>query len=74
MTICDMKRGSRAVVLKVEQPVAVWERLRSYGIYTGTKITLLRVSMFKKTYLLQVGSTRVALGRSVAAGIRVWTT
>ena len=74
MTICDLKRGARAVVLKVEQPVAVRERLHSYGIFTGAKIVLLRVSMFKKTYLLQVGGTRVALERDIAAGIRVWNT
>ena len=74
MTICDLKKGARAVVLKVEGAVAVRERLRSYGLFTGAKFTLLRISMFKRTYLLQVGGTRVALERDVAAGIRVWET
>ena len=74
MTICDLKRGARAVVLKVDADAPVRERLHSYGLFTGAKFTLLRVSMFKKTYLLQVGGTRVALGRDVAAGVRIWNT
>ena len=74
MTICDLKKGSRAVVLKVEGDTAVRERLYSYGLFTGAKIVLLRVSAFKKTYLLQVGGTRVALEKGIAAGIRVWNT
>lgn len=74
MTICDLKRGARAVVLKVEGEASVRERLHSYGLFAGAKVTLLRVSMLKKTYLLQVGGTRVALEKTIAAGIRVWNT
>ena len=74
MTICDLKRGARAVVLKVEGDTPVRERLYSYGLFVGARVTLLRTSLFKKTYLLQVGGTRVALEKSIAGGIRVWTT
>lgn len=74
MTVCDMKKGTRALVLKVEQPDAVRERLRFLGIYKGAKIVLLKVSLFKSTYLVQAGSARAALGKDVASGIFVWRT
>ncbi len=74
MNLCDLKRGKSAVVLKVTQDEAVRERLRALGIYTGAKIRLLKVSLFKRTFLLQAGSSKVALGREVAAGVRIWAT
>ncbi len=74
MNILDMKRGDTAVVLRVLHGESVRERLRALGVCTGAKIRLEKVSLFKKTYLLRVEGTRVALGRDVAAGVRVWTT
>ena len=72
MTVCDMKKGMKAVVLKVEGAEAVRERLRFLGIYKGAKVVLLKVSLMKSTYLVQAGSSRAALGRDVAAGVFVW--
>lgn len=72
MTVCDMKKGMRAIVLKVEQPEPIRERLRFLGIFKGAKIVLLKISLFKSTYLVQAGSSRAALGKEVAAGIFVW--
>ncbi len=72
MCICDLKRGERAVVLKVEQSAPVRERLRAFGIFTGAKLTLLKVSPLKKTYLVEAGSGKIAVGREIAAGVRVW--
>ena len=73
MNLCDLKRGKSAVVLKVTHDEAVRERLRALGVYTGAKVRLLKVSLFKRTFLLQAGSSKVALGRDVAAGVRIWT-
>ncbi len=72
MTILDLKRGTRAVVLKVDASDPVRERLRALGIYAGSKLTLLKCSLFKKTFLVQAGFSRVALGREVAGEVRVW--
>ena len=72
MTVCDMKKGMRAVVLKVESAETVRERLRFLGIYKGAKIALLKVSFTRSTYLVQAGSSRAALGKDVAAGVFVW--
>ena len=73
MTMNDLRRGERAVVLKVELPVLLKERLRSLGVFTGAKLTVLKVSGRKKIRLIQAGSTKVALDGETASGIKVWT-
>ena len=72
MTICDLQRGDRAVVLKVELESSVRERLRALDLYTGATLSVLKVSLFKKTYLVEAKSAKVALGREIASGVRVW--
>ena len=72
MNISDMKRGKNAVVLKVEHDDELRARLASLGIYTGAKLTLLKVSPLRHTYLVLAGSTRTALSREVAEGVRIW--
>lgn len=74
MNVCDLKKGERAVVLKVELPDAVRDRLRFLNVYKGANIVLLKVSFRKKTYLLQARSAKFALDRQTAEGIRVWRT
>lgn len=74
MTLCDLKKGERAVVIKVELPGEERARLRYLNVYTGSNILLLKVSHMKKTWLVQAKSAKFALGREVAAGIRVWRT
>lgn len=74
MYISDMKRGEHAVVLKVERSDGVGERLRALGVYVGAKIVLLKTSVFRRTFLVQAGSGKVALGRELASEVRVWKT
>ena len=73
MTMNDLRRCERAVVLKVELPVLLKERLRSLGVFTGAKLTVLKVSGRKKIRLIQAGSAKVALDGETASGIKVWT-
>ncbi len=72
MTMNELRRGDRAVVLKVELPMLLKERLRSLGIFTGARLKLLKGSPKKGNWLLQVGSAHVALDRETAAGIKLW--
>ena len=71
MSVCDMKTGERAKVLSVEFDEEVRERLRYLGVSAGAEIVLLKVSFFKKTYLVQARSAKIAIGREVAEGIRI---
>ena len=74
MTVCDLKKGERAVVIKVELQDEERARLRYLNVYTGAKISVLKVSRFKKIWVLQAKSAKFALSRDVAQGVRVWRT
>ena len=74
MNLCELKRGDKAVVLKVELPMLLKERLRALRVHSGASITVLKVSVRKGTFLIESGSGKVALGRDVAEGIRIWKT
>ena len=72
MTICDLKRGDRGVVLKVECDGPLREKLISLGVFTGAKLIVLKISPFRHTYLIQAGSGRLLLRKEAAAGVRIW--
>lgn len=72
MNISDLKKGERAVVLKVEIEGDLRDRLIALGIYNGAKLVLLKRSLFGHTYLVQAGSSRIAMEKQLALGVRVW--
>ncbi len=74
MTLNELKRGDSAVVLRTDVPSPIRERLRSLNVYPNAKITVVKVSPMKKTYLLQAGNSQVAMRREIAAMIRVFRT
>ncbi len=74
MKVSELKRGEHAVVMKVELPMLLKERLRSLGIYTGAKFVMLKTSFRKKVFLIQTGGAKVALDYELAEGVRVLKT
>ena len=74
MNISELKRGERAVVIKVDLPILLKERLRSLGLYTGAKFTVLKASRRKQVFLIQAGGAKFALNHELAAGVRVLRT
>lgn len=76
MTLNELKKGERAVVLTVDMPLLVKERLRALGIFTGEKLCVLRVSRRKKIFVLQAlrSGTKAAIDCDTAAGIKIWKT
>ncbi len=71
MTVCDMKAGDEAEVVKIELPDDVKERLKYLNVRVGATLFLLKVSLFRRTFLIQARSAKVAVGREVAMGIAV---
>ncbi len=69
MNVCDMKTGEEALIEKVELTEGVKERLKYLNVTAGAPLVLLKVSFFKKTYLIQARSAKMAIGREVAEGI-----
>ncbi|MCI9010432.1 MAG: ferrous iron transport protein A [Clostridia bacterium] len=74
MNVSELKRGEHAIVIKVELPMLLKERLRSLGIYMGAKFVVLKTSFKKKVFLIQTGGCKVALDFELAEGIRVLKT
>ncbi len=74
MNISDLKRGERAVVLKVELERELRERLLSLQIHAGAKLLVLKVSPFRRVWIVQAGSGKIAMDRETAQGVRVWRT
>lgn len=71
MTVCDMKAGEEAKIVKIELSDRVKERLKYLNVTVGASLFLLKVSPFKRTFLIQARSAKVAVGREVAKGIAV---
>lgn len=72
MNISDLKKGERAVVLKVETGEETRDRLMALGVYSGARIIVLKRSLFGHGYLIQDGSSRFAIQKEIASGVRVW--
>ncbi|MBR7186710.1 MAG: ferrous iron transport protein A [Clostridia bacterium] len=72
MNICDLKKGERALIMRVTCPKEMKERLKSLGIYISAEIVLLKISLFKSTYLIEAGGAKIAIGRGAAEGVQVW--
>lgn len=71
MNITDLNKGERAIVLSVDCAAPVRERLRTLNIRPGGVVRVLKVSLFKRTYLLMAGGSEVALRREVAQCVRL---
>ena len=74
MNVTELKKGDRAVVMKVELPMLLKERLHSLGIYTGAKFVVLKASLRKRVFLIQSGGSKIVLDCELAEGVRVLKT
>ena len=72
MTLCDLKKQTKAIVLKVDCVQEIRERLASLGLYAGAKVLLLRISPLRHTYLVQAGPGMFAMRREGAEQVHVW--
>ena len=71
MNITDLQIGERGEVLAVSCEEALKERLRSLNIHKEAVLRLVKISFFKKTYLMQAGGSLVALRREVAQCVEI---
>lgn len=71
MNITDLKRGDRGIVTAVEVAPRLKERLRTLNVRSGCVVRVLKVSFFKKTYLLQASGSRLAVSKEVASCVCV---
>jgi len=71
MTLDQLKYGERARVVEIEASPPLGDRLCQMGIHPGDELALTSCGAFRGPLLIEVHGMRVALGRGIAARIRV---
>ena len=71
MYLIDLKKGDKAVIVKVHANKALKDRLSSFGVIRGEELIIKGCSFRKKTIEIEVGSTHIALRADEAAKIEV---
>lgn len=71
MTLNKLKKGQKAVVVSIDAPKALKDRLTSFGLLKGEEIELRTHSLAKQTIEVAVGHTFVAIRDEEAKKIKV---
>ncbi len=69
--LTECTKGCRATVVKLNARGALKQRLVSFGVMKGAKLTLLGYAPAKKTVEIKVGRMRLALRKEEAEMIEV---
>ena len=71
MKLSDLKKGDRAVIVSVETDESLKGRLFSFGIASGTEISIEACSLGRQTVEIMAEGTLVGLRMSEAQKIEV---
>jgi len=71
MHITDLKKGDKAVIVKIKADKALKDRLHSFGIMKGEELTVKGCSLGKQTIEIEVDTTLIALRADEAKMIEV---
>jgi len=71
MRLSELRKGDRAVILKIETDESLKGRLTSFGITRGTELSIEECSIGKRTMEILVDDTLVGLRAEEAAKIEV---
>ena len=71
MNATQLKKGNRALIIKINADKALKDRLNSFGIMRDEELTIKGCSLAKQTIEIEVGSTLIALRRDEAEKIDV---
>lgn len=71
MILSDLKKGSRAEIVKINADKALRDRLNSFGVMKGEELLVKGCSLAKQTMEIEVGSTLIAVRADEARKIEV---
>ncbi len=71
MRLNELKIGESGVVKKVYAKEPLKSRLFAFGIAKGQRVKVLKHTLAKNTYEIEIGNTKVALREEEAAEIEV---
>jgi ferrous iron transport protein A len=71
MTLNQVYKNKKAMVVDVQGGQGIRQRLGQMGIHPGDTITMLRYGVLQGPILIEVHGSQVALGRGIASRIIV---
>lgn len=71
MTLSDLRKADRAIIIRVNANKSLRDRLSSFGIMRGEELVVKGCSLGGKTIEIEVGSTLIALRADEASNIEV---
>ena len=71
MSLLDVHIGNWATVTGVDGEARMVAALRQHGIFPGDRIRVIRIAPLGGPLLVEVNTREVALGRGVAAKVKV---
>ena len=71
MYLIDLQKGEKAEIVKIHADKALRDRLTSFGVMRGEKLTVKGCSLAKQTMEIEVGSTLIAVRADEAKMIEI---
>ncbi len=71
MSVFDLKAGDCALIKNCVISGSAAARLKSLGIVSGKKVTVIAFSLFKSSVLLSCGAVRLAIRKALAMQLEV---
>ena len=71
MNAAQLKKGNRALIVKINADKVLKDRLNSFGIMKEEELIIKGCSLAKQTIEIEVGSTLIALRKDEAEKIEV---
>lgn len=71
MDLMQVGKGKRATVIRVKTDEKIRRRLKSFDVYPGVKVKVVRRSLFSGGVLVDVNGALISISREIAQNISV---
>lgn len=71
MKVVEMRPGQKAKIREIKKGISGQRRLFEIGLVPGTELKLVSCHPFNGPLVLQVGNSKIALGRGMADAVEV---
>lgn len=71
MDLMQVAKGEYATVIRVKTEEKIRMRLKTFGVYPGIRVKVLRRSLFSGNILLEIGGAQIGVSKEIAEQISV---
>lgn len=71
MRLDELEKNDEAVILNINADRSLKSRFNSFGITKGTKVSVIAITMGRKTIEIKINQTKIALRASEASKIEI---